>query len=52
MFPVPDVCSLSQVGKLSVISSSNKFSVSLSLFSFWDSHNVNASMLDIVPEVP
>lgn len=52
-----DICSFSRLGKLSVIISSNKlFYPFLSLFSFWDPHNVNASVLvssrlDVFPEV-
>lgn len=44
-----NVCFLSQVRKIFSNYFSYKFSVSFSLFLFWNSYNSNVSMLNIVP---
>ena len=44
--------SFPRLGRFSAISSSNKFSVPLYLFLFWNSYNTNAIMSDEVSEFP
>ena len=43
--------SFPMLGKFSTIISSNIFSGSFSLFSFWDPYNANVAVFNVVPEV-